>query len=139
MMREQDPRLPIVRASGLYDAVLLLPFALPGVSAWTLAKMGWLNTALGLPGTIPEMSALGLLFLNMMAALAILYSVQRIREPNRFFGTYDVVARLLMGSLLGIYLLVHGIAAIFWAFFAAELFWAIAQYAAIKRSAYPPR
>lgn len=135
MNTANEPPLGVIRASGLYDAVILLPFALPGVSAWALAKLDWANDALRFTGSIPEMSGLGLMFCNMMAALAILYSILLIRQPNRFYGMYDVVARFLMGGLIAVYLVAYGVAGIFWVFVAIEAFWLVAQYTAVVRSA----
>ncbi|MBL4682794.1 MAG: hypothetical protein JKY88_19045 [Pseudomonadales bacterium] len=125
---------PVVKASGIYDVVLLLPFAIPGLSVWTIEKLGTINELLSLPGTIPELPPFALLFINMMAALAIMYSVLRIREPNRLYGGYDVVARCLMGSLILFYLLVFDVAGIMWGFFLVEVMWAILQYRAITRT-----
>ena len=132
-MQRTEIHSPIIRASGIYDVVLLLPFAVPVAASWIIKKLGVINDLLSLPGTIPELSPFALLFVNMMATLAIMYSVLRIRQPNRLYGGYDVVARLLMATLIFIYLIAFEIAAVMWGFLIVEIMWAILQYIAISR------
>ena len=132
-MSEHEKNFQIVRASGIYDAVILAPFAIPMVSTWTLAKLQFFNELLALEGEVPELSATGHLFLNMMAVLAILYAILRIKRPTRLFGGYDAVARFLMASLLVVYLLFFDIAGVFWGFAIVEIVWGIAQYLSVRR------
>ncbi|NOX52413.1 MAG: hypothetical protein GXP16_18055 [Gammaproteobacteria bacterium] len=132
-MVEEEVNSPVVRASGIYDVVLLTPFAIPGIAGWVIQKLQVINEFLSLPGAVPMLSPTALLFVNMMACLAIMYSALRIRQPNRLYGGYDVVARILMATLILIYLLIFHIAGVFWGFFAVEVAWAVLQYRAISR------
>jgi hypothetical protein len=117
----------IVRSSGVYDIVLMIPFAIPGVVSWTMTQLGYLHANLSLSGTFPEFSAFHLFFINLMAFITIVWSVLRVRTPIPRYGIYDTVARFLIAALMLVYLLKYNVSEILWLFFISEIAWAMLQ------------
>ncbi len=117
----------IVRSSGIYDIVLMIPFAIPGVVSWTMTQLGELHANLHLSGTFPEFTSLHLFFINLMASITVVWSVLRIRAPIPLYGIYDTVARVLISLLMLVYLLIYDVSEILWIFFISEIAWALMQ------------
>ncbi len=61
----------IIKASGLYDILLMFPFAIPGLAASVLILISQIHLHLSLPGLTPEFSPFHLLFVNIMASVSI--------------------------------------------------------------------
>nr|WP_086939856.1 hypothetical protein [Thaumasiovibrio occultus] len=117
----------IIKASGIYDALMMLPFAIPGLSALVLQYLAYLHQQLGLAGAIPVFTPFHLLFVNIMASISIVWAVIRIRNPTALYAWYDTAARLLIAAIMLVYLLRDGISGIIWLFFATEVIWAALQ------------
>ena len=117
----------IVRSSGIYDIVIMIPFAIPGVVAWTMHQISIIHNSLSLSGTVPEFSSLHLLFINIMAIITIVWSVLRVRNPIPLYGLYDTVARILIATIMLVYLLQYNVSEIMWLFFIVEVTWAVIQ------------
>ena len=117
----------IVRSSGIYDIVIMIPFAIPGVVSWTMHQISNIHNSLSLSGTVPEFSSLHLLFINIMAVITIVWSVLRVLNPTPLYGLYDTVARLLIALLMLVYLLQYNVSEIMWLFFMVEVTWAALQ------------
>ena len=117
----------IVRSSGIYDIVIMIPFAIPGVVSWTMHQISNIHNSSSLSGTVPEFSSLHLLFINIMAVITIVWSVLRVLNPTPLYGLYDTVARLLIALLMLVYLLQYNVSEIMWLFFMVEVTWAALQ------------
>lgn len=117
----------IIRSSGLFDIVIMLPFAIPGVVAWTMAQLQTIHNSLFLSGTLPDFSPFHLFFINIMALVSIVWSVLRIQNPMPRYAAYDTVARILIAAVMLIYLLYYNVSELLWLFFIAEITWAALQ------------
>lgn len=117
----------IIRSSGIYDIILMIPFAIPGVVSWTMTQLGNLHATLSLSGTFPEFSHFHLFFINLMALITIVWSVLRVRTPVPIYGLYDTTARVLITVLMLIYLIQYNVSEILWLFIISEITWAMLQ------------
>ncbi len=117
----------IIRASGLFDILLMVPFAIPGLASWVLTEIAIVHEALSLTGAVPVFSPFHLLFVNLMAGITIVWSVLRVSDPKPIYGVYDSVARIIVATLMLIYLLYYDVTAVLWLFFTVELCWALIQ------------
>ncbi len=93
----------LVRATGWYDAILMVPFLFPGVVAWTLSVIQRVDASLGLPGGVGDFPPLALFFVNMMAVITAVWAVARARNPLLEYGFWDGVTRLLLSLLMVAY------------------------------------
>lgn len=117
----------IIRSSGIYDIVIMIPFAIPGVVAWTMNQISNIHNSLSLSGTVPEFSSFHLLFINIMATITIVWSVLRVRNPIPLYGLYDTVTRILIAAIMLVYLLQYNVSQIMWLFLLVEVTWAVLQ------------
>jgi len=117
----------IIRNSGIYDIVVMLPFAIPGVVEWTMAQLQSIHNSLSLSGSIPEFLPFHFLFINIMALITIVWSVLRVRNPIPIYAVYDTMVRILIAVTMLIYLVHYNVTEILWLFFVAEVFWAALQ------------
>jgi hypothetical protein len=117
----------IVRASGIYDVLFTLPFALPGLAAWNIAQISTLHDFLGLSGSIPEFAPMHWFFVNLMGSLVVVWSALRIYKPEPILGLFDGFARVLFSSSMLYYLLVHNQTGILWLVFVPEITWGVVQ------------
>ncbi|HHO55430.1 MAG TPA: hypothetical protein ENK21_03505 [Trueperaceae bacterium] len=117
----------IIRSSGIYDILVMLPFAIPGVSGLVMTKIQALHNALMLSGSLVDFSPFHLLFVNIMALVSIMWGVLRVRTPSVKYGLYDTAARLAIGSTMLLYLLKYNITEIMWIFLVTEFAWAVLQ------------
>ena len=117
----------IIRSSGIYDIVIMIPFAIPGVVAWTMHQISNIHNSFMLSGSVPEFSSLHLLFINIMAIITIVWSVLRVINPIPLYGIYDTVARIFIAAIMLVYLLLYNVSEIMWLFFMVEVTWAALQ------------
>jgi len=117
----------IIKASGIYDILILLPFAIPGVVELVFTLINKIHDDLALTGSIPEFSPYHFMFVNIMATISIVWAVIRVRNPSTLYACYDTVARLLIAVIMLIYLIYYDVTQIIWLFFVAEISWAILQ------------
>ena len=117
----------IIRSSGIYDIIIMIPFSVPGLVELTLYQMSTIHNSLSLSGTVPEFSSLHLLFINIMAIITIVWSVLRVRNPIPLYGIYDTVIRMLIAVTMLVYLLLYNVSEIMWLFLMAEVTWAVLQ------------
>jgi hypothetical protein len=117
----------IIRSSGIYDIVIMIPFAIPGLVAWTMHQISNVHDSLMLAGTVPEFSSMHLLFINIMAIVTIVWSVLRVIDPIPLYGIFDTVSRIFIAAIMLVYLLQYNISGILWIFFMVEITWAIIQ------------
>lgn len=117
----------IIRSSGIYDIIIMIPFAIPGVVAWTMHQISNFHNSLMLSGTVPEFSSMHLLFINIMATITIVWSVLRIVNPIPLYGIYDTVTRIFIAAIMLVYLLQYNVSEIMWLFFIVEITWAVLQ------------
>jgi hypothetical protein len=129
----------LTRMSGYWDIAIMLPFLLPGVANVALEFLSVVDHTLQLPGTIETFSPIQTLFVNMLAALTIVWSVKRVRTPEPIYGFYDGVSRIMMFVLM-IAQIALGASMILIVFVLAELVWASVQisgYYRVKRARLP--
>lgn len=117
----------IIRCSGIYDIVLMIPFAIPGVVWWTMSQMQIIHQHFELSGNFPALSSFHLFFINVMAVITIVWSVLRVHRPMPKYGMYDTVARIALAILILYYLLLENVSEVLWLFFFSELIWATLQ------------
>lgn len=116
----------LTKASGYWDSVLMVPFLLPGVANLTLDLIATVDDLLQLPGAVDAFTPFQTLFVNMLAALTIIWSVRRIRTPDPIYGYYDGLARLVMFTLMIAHMLL-GASMILLVFALAEIVWGTLQ------------
>lgn len=100
-----------VRGTGFYDATLMVLFIFPGLVSWTLVILDGIDDKLALPGDVGEVRAFGLLAMNMMAAVTMVWAVARAHEPHPAYGFWDGVARVQICGLLVFYVAFSGVSA----------------------------
>ena len=116
-----------VRLSALYDLLVTLPFALPGVATLVLEQLAQAHGALGLPGAVPAFAPAHLLFVHLLGSLVVVWAVLRLARPEPRLGLADGMARVLFASWQGAYLLSGQISPLVWGFFVPELAFALVQ------------
>ncbi|MBU2972527.1 hypothetical protein KO527_24640 [Pseudoalteromonas sp. C2R02] len=117
----------IIKASGIYDILVLLPFAIPGIVEIVFTLINKTHDDLALTGSLPEFLPYHFMFVNIMAIISIVWAVIRIRNPIHLYACYDTITRLLIAANMLVYLLYYDITQIIWLFFIAEVSWAILQ------------
>lgn len=110
-----------VRATGYYDAGLMLLFVLPGVVPWTLGLIARIDALLSLPGQVGSFEPFALFFVNMMAAITMAWAVARAHDPKPAYGFWDGVTRLLITALMIYYVAFLNVTAVLLAFAAVEV------------------
>lgn len=131
MIASNQP-VPVVRLSGLYDAVFLLPLSIPIVAEFVIDWVVLLGERAMLGGGL-DLGAEGVLFVNLMAILSVLFGLFRARFPYPIVGWFDVAARMLLGGCIALYLLAFDLAQILWLFVAVEAIWALVQVLALRK------
>ena len=84
----------IVWASALYDLIVTAPFATPWTFALAHGQVSSLNVALG-GAVLPAFTPFHVLFACLLGSVVLVWSVLRLRDPQRRFGRYDGAARML--------------------------------------------
>lgn len=124
----------VIRASGIYDAVVLLPFAIPGLSVLVISYLGSLHQWLGFSGGVPPFDPFHMVFVNLLGAISVMWGVLRARDPQWIYGYYDTIIRLTIAAIMLLYLLYYEVTPILWVFFVVEFAWALLQIYAYKKS-----
>lgn len=123
----------LVRASGWYDLVVTAAFVTP----WSLMALhgllGQLSAQWGLSGDLPAFAPMHILMANLMGSIVCVWSVLRIRDPQRQFGRYDAAGRLLFASWQA-YALTQGASQLVWGTLVLELVWALLQLWPVRGS-----
>lgn len=131
-----SPYSRIVRASALYDLLVILPFATPWTFAIAHGHLSAVNAALG-GDTLPPFSPLHVLFACLLGSIVLVWSVLRLRDPQPRYGRYDGTARLLFSTWMA-WTLVQTGAPVLWLFLVPEFSWFLAQWypdvSSVKRS-----
>lgn len=118
----------VIKAAALYDVVLLLPFAIPGLVTVMIGQLSGLHYSLELAGQFPEFSPLHFLFMNIMASISVVWGAMRLRDPRAEYGLYDCVMRLLIATTILYYVLFAGVSSLMWTFIVGEIFWGTLQF-----------
>ncbi len=117
----------IIKASGLYDALLMLPFAIPGLVVFVFQLIIHIHLSFSLSGFIPDFSPFHLLFVNIMASVSIVWAVLRITTPQPCYALYDSIMRFIIACLMMFYIQKYDVTQLMYLFLFAELIWAILQ------------
>ena len=115
----------VVRASGLYDLVVTLPFAAPWSFTLVAAQLSAANVQLG-GEPLPAFSTIHVLIACLLGSLVVVWSVLRVLDPQRRFGRFDAVARILF-SLWFAWALWQGRLPVLYLFLVPEVLWGVAQ------------
>ncbi len=90
--------LAIVRASAIYDIVVTIAFVTPWTALFMFQVLQQIDSGLNLPGIVPEIDFLHLLFANLMGSVVIVWSVLRLHLNMAVLGRYDAAARFLFAA-----------------------------------------
>lgn len=88
----------IVRASAAYDLAVTWPFALPWTFTWLYVRLAEVTATLGLPGAMPVLDPLHVLFANLLGSVVVVWSLARLMQPSVRLGRLDALARGLFAS-----------------------------------------
>lgn len=117
----------VVWLSGLYDFIVTLPFALPGLVGVQLEALAKIQGWLGLTGQFPVFEPVHLFLLNLLGTIVIIWAGLRIAKPEPLFGLVDSIGRSAFSSLMLYYLVVWGIPQVVMLFLIPEILFGIAQ------------
>lgn len=117
--------LTLIRASAVYDIVLILPFATPWSFAWLLGQLSRLNLWLG-GAPLPPFAPLHLLLATLLGTLVLLWCGVRLKEPSLRLGRFDGAGRLVFAFWIGWALLAAALP-VLWLYLIPELLWGLAQ------------
>lgn len=118
--------LRIVRASALYDILITAPFAAPWTLAWMHQLISTLNVGLGgvpLPAFGPFHMFVG----GLLGSVVLVWSLLRLRHPDRRLGLYDGAARFLFSGWMAWTLAQTG-APVLWLLLVPEFAWGVVQW-----------
>lgn len=127
----------VVRSGGIYDVLVNLPLALPGLVVVQLDTLARLQVWLGLTGRFPVFDPFQLFFLNVFGSVATIWGILRIVKPDPVFGLTDGAMRAVISGLMVYYLVIWSIPQIVVLFLAPEILFGIAQlggYGLYRRS-----
>jgi hypothetical protein len=125
----------IVFGSALYDLILTAPFATPWSFAFARDQLSSINLQLG--GTaLPAFEPFHILFACLLGSVVLVWSILRLRDPQRAYGRYDGAARLLFSTWMAWTLAQTG-APLLWLFLLPEFAWCVAQWLPVDDSAAP--
>ncbi|MDO8072198.1 hypothetical protein O3299_11745 [Janthinobacterium sp. SUN176] len=122
----------VVRASAIYDVLMIAPFTTPWTFLLMREHLNALNLGLG-GAPLPVFEPLHLLISSMMGSVVMVWSVLRMLDPQPRFGRYDAVARYLFSTWMAWALLMTG-QPLLWLFLVPELAWGLAQSLPVRRS-----
>lgn len=123
----------IIKAGGVYDCVLLLPFALPFSLPIVFESLNSLSQAINLTGSPLSLSVTSSLFVNIMAIVSISFGLIRFLEPSKRIGLFDSYTRLTIALTMLYHLIILKISFIILIFVISEIIWAILQIFYIKK------
>lgn len=116
----------LVRASGIYDLLIAGAFATPWTFALLHEQLGQLHQLLGFAGSLPAFDPVQVLLGNLMGSIICVWAWLRIRDPQRQFGRYDAVGRLLFATWQA-YALALGATPVIALILVLELVWLVLQ------------
>ncbi|KAB8055372.1 hypothetical protein GCN78_00080 [Janthinobacterium rivuli] len=122
----------VVRASAIYDVVMIAPFTTPWTFLLMREHLNTLNLALG-GAPLPVFGPFHLLISSLLGSVVMVWSVLRMLDPQPRFGRYDAVARYLFSTWMAWALLVTG-QPLLWLFLVPELAFGLAQSLPVRRS-----
>jgi len=126
----------IVLGSALYDLIVTAPFATPWSFAFAHSQLGAVNRALG-GAELPAFTPFHVLFACLLGSVVLVWSVLRLSDPQRRYGRFDGVARLLFGTWM-IWTLNATGAPLLWLFIVPELAWGVAQWLPVRPAPESP-
>lgn len=88
----------LVRASGWYDLIVTAAFVTPWSFFLLHGALSNISQTFNLPGKLPPFAPIHLLMANLLGSIVCVWAVLRIRDPQRVFGRYDAVGRLLFAT-----------------------------------------
>ncbi len=129
-----EPYAKIVRASCIFDSLVMLPFAIPGLAGLYVNVLKSVQGAFALGGTIPEFAPLHLMFMNLFGFIVLSWSVVRFFRPDTFIVKTDIVARFVFSGLMLFYYASYGVTSIVLLLTASESFWGLLQIYGLKKA-----
>lgn len=120
----------IVLGSAVYDLLVTAPFATPWSFAFAHRQLDAVNQALG-GAALPAFTPFHVLFACLLGSVVLVWSVLRIRDPQRRYGRFDAAARLLFTTWM-IWALDATGAPLLWIFIVPELAWGVAQLLPVR-------
>lgn len=116
----------IVLASAAYDLLVTAPFATPWSFAFVYSQLDGINRGLG--GTaLPAFAPFHVLFACLLGSVVVTWSLLRLSDPQRRFGRFDGLARLLFSTWMIWALVVTG-EPLLWLFIVPEMMFCVAQW-----------
>ena len=122
----------VVRASAIYDVLMIVPFTTPWTFLLMREHLNTLNVSLG-GLSLPVFGPFHLLISSLLGSVVMVWSVLRMLDPQPRFGRYDAVARYLFSTWMAWALLVTG-QPLLWLFLVPELAFGLAQSLPVRRS-----
>jgi len=117
----------IIRASAIYDLVVIFPFALPILAAWNINQIILLHEALSFSGSISTFDPIHLLFVNLMGSLILVWSALRLYKSDVIHGLFDSYIRISFSLLMVFYILNNDVTGVLWLFLLPDMLWGIIQ------------
>lgn len=124
--------LTLIRASAVYDIVLILPFTTPWSFAMLLAQLARLNLWLG-GAPLPPFAPLHLLLTTLLGTLVLLWCVYRLKDASVRLGRFDGAGRFVFAFWIG-WALLSADLPVLWLYLIPELLWGVAQTWPVARS-----
>ena len=123
----------LVRASAIYDVLMIAPFTTPWTFLLMREHLSALNVGLGgVP--LPVFGPFHLLISSLLGSVVMVWSVLRTLDPQPRFGRFDAAARYLFSTWMAWALLVTG-QPLLWLFLVPELAFGLAHSLPVRRSA----
>jgi hypothetical protein len=120
----------IVLGSAIYDLLVTAPFATPWSFAYAHAQLDGINRQLG-GVALPAFAPFHVLFACLLGSVVLVWALLRISDPQRRFGRFDGVARLLFSTWMIWTLTVTG-APLLWLFIVPEMAFCLAQWLPVR-------
>ncbi|AQR70378.1 hypothetical protein BZG29_20225 [Janthinobacterium sp. LM6] len=121
----------VVRASAIYDVLMIAPFTTPWTFLLLREHLSAVNVSLGgVP--LPVFEPFHVLIGSLFGSVVMVWSVLRMLDPQPRFGRYDAAARYLFSTWMAWALLVTG-QPLLWLFLVPELAWGLAQSLPVHR------
>jgi len=120
--------------SAVFDIVLLVPFLVPGLNAYTVNFLLYIHNYIGLYGDFTEFNNSHLIFVSLLSAVSIMWGSVRFLRPTRFHLIADTLIRFCIAGLISSYVLILDASWLFIVFIVSELSMAIIQLIVINRA-----
>lgn len=117
----------VVWFGGVYDVIVNLPFALPGLVSAQLETLAKIQAWLGLTGEFPVFEPFQLLLLNVFGSVATIWGILRIAKPDPILGLTDGAMRAVLAGLMLYYLVAWNVPQIVALFLVFEILFGVAQ------------